>query len=171
MPGAPDDVVRRLAAACHTGDVLGIEALLDPDAVAVCDSGGRVPAPIRPVHGAAEVAWLLRALLPGTNLPGTNLLGTDLPGFDLAGFDLAGFDLAVESVNGRAGLVIRRTGRAVAVIAVSCAEDRATALWVVLNPDKLRRWNLVSPIHGSGPESASALSHAEEEDKGNDEHP
>jgi RNA polymerase sigma-70 factor (ECF subfamily) len=71
------------------------------------------------VHGAAEVAWLLRALLPGT-------------------------DLTVESVNGRAGLVFRQTGRAVAVIGVSCDEYRATAtnLWVVLNPAKLRDWHL-----------------------------
>jgi hypothetical protein len=143
MPSAPDDVVRRLAAACHTGDFPGIEALLDPDAVAVCDSGGRVPAPIPPVHGAAEVAWLLRALLPGT-------------------------DLTVESVNGRAGLALRQTGRAIAVIAVSCAEDRATNLWIVLNPDKLHRWNLVLPIHGSDGESASALRH---EGEGNHEHP
>jgi RNA polymerase sigma-70 factor (ECF subfamily) len=116
MPGAPDDVVRRLAAACRTGDVSAIEALLDPGAVAVCDSGGRVPAPIPPVHGAAEVAWLLRALLPGT-------------------------DLTVASVNGRAGLVLRQTGRAIAVIAVTCAEDRATTLWVVLNPAKLLGWH------------------------------
>jgi hypothetical protein len=116
MPGAFDDVVRRLAAACHTGDVTAIAALLDPEAVAVCDSGGRVPAPIQPVSGAAEVAWLLRTLLSGT-------------------------DPSVESVNGRAGLVLRQTGRAVAVIAVSCADDRATTLWVVLNPAKLRGWH------------------------------
>jgi hypothetical protein len=116
MPDAFDDVVRRLAAACHTDDVDAIEAMLDPEAVAVCDSGGRVPAPVQPVYGAAEVAGLLRTLLPGS-------------------------DLSVERVNGHAGLVIRRTGRAVAVIAVSCADDRAAALWVVLNPAKLQGWH------------------------------
>ncbi|GAB3328693.1 siderophore-interacting protein [Micromonospora halotolerans] len=116
MPRVHDDVVRRLAAACHLGDVTAIEAVLGADAVAVCDSGGRVPAPRRAVHGAAEVVRLLRALLPGT-------------------------DLTVESVNGHAGLVIRQTGRAVAVIAVSCDENRAAALWIVLNPAKLRDWH------------------------------
>lgn len=116
MPRVHDDVVRRLAAACHTGDVVAIEAVLDPDAVAVCDSGGRVPAPIRPVHRAAEVARLLHAVLPGA-------------------------DLTVESVNGHAGLVLRQTRRAVAVIAVSCDQDRAAALWIVLNPAKLRGWH------------------------------
>jgi len=116
MPSDHDDVVRRLAAACHPGDVIAIEAVLGPDAVAVCDGGGRVPAPIRAVRGAAQVAQLLRALLPGTGL-------------------------TVESVNGRAGLVARRAGVAVAVIAVGCREDRATILWVVLNPAKLRGWH------------------------------
>jgi len=111
-----DDVVRRLAAACNTGDVTAIEAHLDPDAVAVCDSGGRVPAPFRPVYGAAEVASVLGTLLPGA-------------------------DLSVESVNGRAGLAVRRAGTAVAVIAVSCHQNRATALWVVLSPAKLRGWH------------------------------
>jgi RNA polymerase sigma-70 factor (ECF subfamily) len=116
MPRVHDDAVRRLAAACRTGDVIAIEAVLDPDTVAVCDSGGRVPAPIRPVHGAAQVALLLHALLPGT-------------------------DLTIESVNGSAALVLRRAGTAVAVIAVGCHEDQATTLWVVLNPAKLRGWH------------------------------
>jgi len=116
MPCVHDDAVRRLAAACHTGDVVAIGAVLDPDAVAVCDGGGRVPAPIRPVHGAGQVALLLHALLPGS-------------------------DLAVEGVNGRAALVLRRAGTAVAVIAVGCHEGLATTLWVVLNPAKLRGWH------------------------------
>ena len=116
MPHVHDDVVHRLAAACHTGDVIAIEAALGPEAVAVCDSGGRVPAPIRPGHGAAQVARLLRALLPGT-------------------------ELRVESVNGSAALVVRRAGTAVAVIAVQSGEDGAMNLWVVLNPAKLRGWH------------------------------
>jgi len=115
MPRGPDDVVGRLAAACHTGDAGAIGAVLDPEVVAVCDSGGRVPAPIRPVQGAAEVARLLRSLLPGTAL-------------------------VVESVNGSPGLVFRQAGRAVAVVAVTGDERRATALWIVLNPAKLRGW-------------------------------
>jgi len=116
MPLVHDDVVHRLTAACHTGDVTTIEATLDPDALAVCDSGGRVPALIHPVHGAAWVSRLLRLLLSGT-------------------------DLTVESVNGNAALVARRAGTAVAVIAVQCRESRAMNLWVVLNPAKLRGWH------------------------------
>jgi hypothetical protein len=113
MPDACDDVVHRLAEACRTGDVA---PLLSPGAFAVCDGGGFVAAPVLPLHGADEVAWLLGALLPGN-------------------------DLAIESVNGHPGLVMRRTGRAVAVIAVTCDRNVVTALWVVLNPAKLRVWN------------------------------
>ena len=115
MPG-PDDVVRRLAAACRIGEVEAIAAVLSPDAVAVCDGGGRVPAPVMPLRGTGEVTWLLRTLLAAT-------------------------DPGVESINGRAGLVLRRAGRALAVIAVTCDQDHVTALWVVLNPNKLRGWN------------------------------
>ncbi|MEV0135772.1 hypothetical protein AB0H83_45935 [Dactylosporangium sp. NPDC050688] len=67
MPRVHDDVVRRLAAACRTGEVIATEAVFDVDAVAVRDGGG-VPAPIGPVRGAAEVARLLCALLPGIDL-------------------------------------------------------------------------------------------------------
>ena len=111
-----DEVVHRLAAACRTGAAETIEAVLSPDVVAVCDSGGRVPAPVLPLRGAGEVAGLVQTLLPGT-------------------------DVAVQSINGRAGLVLRRTGRALAVIAVTSDQNRVTVLWVVLNPDKLRGWN------------------------------
>ena len=111
-----DEVVHRLAAACRTGAVEAIDAVLSPDVVAVADSGGRVPAPVRPLRGAGEVARLLQTLLPGT-------------------------DVAVQSINGRAGLVLRRAGRALAVIAVTSDQSRVTALWVVLNPDKLGGWN------------------------------
>ncbi|WBB75858.1 nuclear transport factor 2 family protein [Micromonospora sp. WMMD1128] len=116
MSDAHDDAVRRLAAACRDGAVAAIGAALHPDAVAVCDGGGRVPAPAGPRHGAAEVARLLRALLPGTQV-------------------------TVESVNGRAGLALRQAGTAVAVIAVSRTEDAAAVLWVVVNPAKLRGWH------------------------------
>lgn len=115
MP-VPDKLVHRLAAACRTGDAEVIEAALSPAAIAVCDSGGRLPAPLVPLVGAGEVTWLLQTLLPGT-------------------------DLTVESINGESGLVLRRAGRALAVIAVTCDQDTVTALWVVLNPDKLRGWS------------------------------
>jgi RNA polymerase sigma-70 factor (ECF subfamily) len=112
-------VVRRFAAACESGDTAAMEAVLAADAVVVSDGGGKVRAAVRPVHGASEAARFVAALLTGQ--PGT--------------------DLAVEPVNGRAGLVLRRVGQTVAVVSLSVAGAKVTAVWVVLNPDKLRSWH------------------------------
>ena len=112
-------VVRRFAAACESGDTAALEAVLAADAVVVNDGGGKVRAAVHPVHGASEAARFVAALLIGE--PGT--------------------DLAVEPVNGRTGLVLRRTGQAVAVVSLSVAGAEVTAVWVVLNPDKLRSWH------------------------------
>lgn len=114
-----DHVARRFAAACRAGDTAVLTAILAADAVVVCDGGGKVRAPVRPIRGAAEVARFVAALLSGR----------------------AGDVLAVEPVNGRAGLTLRRAGRAVAVVSVSLAGTEVTAVWIVLNPDKLHGWH------------------------------
>ncbi|GIF71813.1 siderophore-interacting protein [Asanoa siamensis] len=118
MSDRHDDVLRGLARACRLGDVAAVRAALDPDAVAVCDSGGLVPAPVHPVHGAAGVARLLTWLT----------------------CDQADVEVTVASVNGRAGLALRRGGRAVALVAVTIVETGVLLVWVVLSPPKLRRW-------------------------------
>jgi len=114
-----DDVVRRFAEACASGDIAALAAVLDAAVVAVCDAGGQLPAAVGPLHGAGEVARLVVALLSGHSET----------------------DVAVEAVNGRAGLALRRGGQAVAMIAVSVAAEQVAALWIVLNPDKLRGWH------------------------------
>jgi ketosteroid isomerase-like protein len=114
-----EDVVRGFAEACRLGDVAALRAALAADAVAVCDGGGRVPAALGPVHGAGDVAQLVAVLLCGQ----------------------PDADLAIEAVNGRAGLALRRAGRALAVVAVEAVDTRIAALWIVLNPAKLRRWH------------------------------
>lgn len=112
-----DLVARRFAAACDTGDIAALEAILAADAVAVCDGGGTVP--VHPIQGATEVARFVAALLAGRS----------------------GAVLAVEHVNGSIGLALRRAGRAVAVVSVSIVGAEVTAVWIVLNPDKLRGWH------------------------------
>ena len=115
MPNRHDDVVRGFAEACQRGDLAALRATLDADAVAVCDSGGLVRAPLEPVHGADDVTQLIAALLSNT-------------------------EPTVESVNGRTGLALRRAGRAVAVLAVEVTDARIAVLWIVLNPAKLTAW-------------------------------
>ncbi|MEV4343052.1 siderophore-interacting protein [Actinoplanes sp. NPDC049596] len=124
MPRPHDDVVRGFLAACRTGEIAALRAALHDDAVAMCDGGGAVLAALNPVLGADDVAGLVLVLLCG---PGT--------------------ELTVEAVNGRAGLALRRAGRAEAVVAAESAGDLVSALWIVLNPAKLARWH-VSTEHG-----------------------
>ncbi|MEV4575721.1 hypothetical protein AB0K16_20990 [Nonomuraea jabiensis] len=114
-----DRVARRFAAACDLGDTAALRAVLAADAIVVSDGGGKLRAPVRPTYGADAVARFVTSLLAGR--PAT--------------------EVAAESVNGRTGLVLRQAGRAVAVVGVSVAGAEITAVWIVLNPDKLRRWH------------------------------
>jgi hypothetical protein len=114
-----DRVVRRFAEACRRGDVTALAAVLDVDAVATGDGGGLVPGPDGPAHGAADVARMVMTWLCGR----------------------AGAELTVESVNGRAGLALRRGSRAIAVVGAETAGAKITALWIVLNPAKLGGWH------------------------------
>jgi RNA polymerase sigma-70 factor (ECF subfamily) len=115
-----DDVVRRFAHACRTGDTAELRRALDPDAVAVHDGGGRVSAAVGPVYGADDVAELVAALLTTTQPEA---------------------ELTLEAVNGHAGLALRQAGRAVAVVAVGATGGKVSVLWIVLNPAKLGGWH------------------------------
>ncbi|GAA0250374.1 RNA polymerase sigma factor [Actinomadura nitritigenes] len=125
-----DGVVRRFAAACGAGDAAALASVLAADAIVVSDGGGKVRAAAHPAHGADAVARFMTALLAGR--PRTVV--------------------TVRSVNGRTGLVLHRTGRAVAVVGVSTAGTAVTAVWIMLNPDKLRRWH--HPEHDAPPVQA-----------------
>lgn len=115
---AHDEVVRRFTVACGTGDPAALRAILAEDAMVVSDGGGKVRAAAEPTHGAAAVAGFVTDLLRGGPRP----------------------EVSVASVNGRAGLLLQAEDRVVAVIGVSVAGAEVTALWITLNPDKLRRW-------------------------------
>jgi RNA polymerase sigma-70 factor (ECF subfamily) len=119
MLNRSDDVVRRFADACGLADVAALRTALHVDAFAVCDGGGVAPVAIGTARGADDVVRLVVALLGGQ--PGT--------------------EVTVEAVNGRAGLAVRRAGQVVVVVGVELADDRVGALWIVLNPAKLRQWN------------------------------
>ncbi|MFI5960188.1 siderophore-interacting protein [Cryptosporangium sp. NPDC051539] len=118
-----DEIVHRFVWACRTGSGAALRAALDPDAVAICDGGGLLPAALSSVRGADDVADLVELLL--CRAPDG--------------------ELTVEAVNGRAGLALRRAGRAIAVVALASVEARISALWIVLNPAKLRGWHSDAP--------------------------
>jgi RNA polymerase sigma-70 factor (ECF subfamily) len=106
-----DDVLRRFVQTCRSGDTAAVRAALTPQAIAVCDGIGVV-------HGRADVARLAGLLL----------------------VERPQMTITHESVNGRPGLALHRLGRVITVIAVETAGARITALWIVLDPAKLRAW-------------------------------
>lgn len=108
-----------LVAVLDRRDAAALDVVLDPDVVLVSDGGGRVVTPLRPVRGAGAVARLVTALVPADAV------------------------LSAASVNARPGVVVRRAGRACAVIVPVLEGSAVTHVWVVLNPDKLERWHRV----------------------------
>ncbi|MEU7911999.1 RNA polymerase sigma factor SigJ [Microbispora bryophytorum] len=109
-------VVHAFARACLGDDIDALVELLDPDVVLRSDGGGRVRAGRRPVVGAARVSRLL---------------------FGVRRFGR--FELVPAVVNGRPGLLRYRGDRLVAVLGLTVAVGRVTAVDMVLNPDKLAR--------------------------------
>ena len=115
-----DDLVQGFAEACRSRDIVSLYDILDADVVARTDSGGRLPAALGFIQGAEDVARFAAVLLCESD----------------------GAELSVEAVNGRAGLALRGTGgRAAAVVGFDGGGTGITALWIVLNPDKLRSWH------------------------------
>jgi RNA polymerase sigma-70 factor, ECF subfamily len=113
---AHDDVVRRFANACETGDIAALRNLLSADCRVVADGGGKVRAPLHPVRGQDAAARFLSTLLSAQ----------------------PGLAIAVGSVNGHAALLISQAGRTVAAVTVTVTARKIAEVWVVLNPDKLR---------------------------------
>jgi len=124
-PAAPPtarraELVRDFKRAWEAKDVDALLGLLDPDAVAVADGGGRVPAALEPREGADAIATSFVELANR----------------------VVGLVFEEHTVNGQPGLVGRQDGATVAVLAFDVADDRITRIWAVRNPDKLRPWNL-----------------------------
>lgn len=130
-PQQHDTVVHAVRKACANQDVHLLACLLTADATAFFDGGGKVRALSRPVHGNQRVAASLLTVL--AKRPHTTL--------------------HLHSVNGRTGIVVRYKHQVAAVISLDIAEHRASQVWVILNPDKLRSWNHTGPASHPRPEN------------------
>jgi RNA polymerase sigma factor (sigma-70 family) len=115
----PAAVVRAFKVAWEARDINALVRLLDPDATAVADSGGRALAFLDPIEGGERIAraWM-----------------------ELAGRAPDGMRFLERTVNGQPGLVTEQDGRIVTVFAFEVAGDLIRHIWVVRNPDKLRPW-------------------------------
>ena len=118
-PEAHTTVARAFGRAWELGDATGLAALLAPDVVALTDGGGKVMAEAQPIRGAAQV---VRLVLHAFGEPG-------------------GVEITTQPVNGQTGLVVRRGLSVVGVVSFNISDSLVTDVWMVLNPDKLERWN------------------------------
>jgi RNA polymerase sigma-70 factor, ECF subfamily len=111
-------LVRNFKQAWEAKDIDALIGLLDPDAVAIADTGGLASADIHPLRGGELIARFC---------------------VDLAG-KAAGLTLQERLVNGEPGLVGLQDGVISTVYAFDIVDGRIRHIWAVRNPDKLRPW-------------------------------
>jgi DNA-directed RNA polymerase specialized sigma24 family protein len=112
-------LIRAFKQAWEAKDINALIGLLDPDATATADGGGRALTFLHPIEGAEQIA---RAWIEIANRVTGNAAFCE------------------RTVNGQPGLVIQQDGVIVTVFAFDVAGDRIRRIWVVRNPEKLRPW-------------------------------
>ncbi|SEF20835.1 RNA polymerase sigma-70 factor, ECF subfamily [Amycolatopsis pretoriensis] len=112
-------IVRDFRRAWEAQDIAALIGLLDPAATATADGGGLALTFLRPLEGGERIAtaWV-----------------------ELARRRPPGMTVLERTVNGRPGLVAQEDGVTVTVFAFDVVADRIRRIWVVRNPEKLRRW-------------------------------
>jgi RNA polymerase sigma-70 factor (ECF subfamily) len=114
-PAQHREIVERFIAACTSGDVEALTAVLDPDVEGIVDTGNRVSARFA---GAIGREMVMRRLL-GFFGPGSHI------------------GLTPCSVNGEPGALALRNGKPYAAIAISIRAGRIYELQSVADPAKL----------------------------------
>jgi len=110
-----DRVLERFLAAGATGDLQSLMDVLAPDVVLITDGGGHKKAALRPIHGRDKALRFLVAVSQG---PMTG---------------------EVLTVNGGPALALRLDGELDTVATFRIEDGVVTALYLVRNPEKLRR--------------------------------
>jgi RNA polymerase sigma-70 factor, ECF subfamily len=107
------------------GDMQGLLDLLSEDVVLYADGGGKVTAVPNPIYGAERVARFFfgarEKLLPKEVVR------------------------CLAEMNGQPGVVAYHHGRAIGVLTIDVAEGRIRNIYIVRNPDKLRKIQNLPP--------------------------
>lgn len=119
--GRRTEIVRDFNRAWQERDVDTLIRLLDPDATAISDGGGKVTTLLQPLRGGVEIA---HACINFARRPD-------------------GETVSERTVNGQPGLVAEQGGVTTAVMAFGFAKDRIKFVWIVLNPEKLKSWRML----------------------------
>jgi RNA polymerase sigma-70 factor (ECF subfamily) len=115
-----EEIVRRFRHACVTGSVEELMAVLHADARLVSDGGGKALAATRPVFGADRVAKFLLGYARKAHYGES--------------------DLQLVTVNGMPGLLLRHPLAGNGTYSFDIVDGRISEIYVVRNPDKLRRF-------------------------------
>ena len=118
-PAQRAGIVREFKQAWEAKDIDALIGLLDPDATAIADGGGRATTFLHPIEGGEQIAhaWVEIARRRPGNMT-----------------------FLERTVNGQPGVVAQQDGVIVTVFAFDVAGDRIKHIWVVRNPEKLRHW-------------------------------
>jgi RNA polymerase sigma-70 factor (ECF subfamily) len=119
-PEASEQAVEQFLEAAHTGKLDGLLAVLAPDVKLVADGGGKVGTARAPIDGAAHVARFLVSEFRKHHRWITRRQRVVL--------------------NGQPGVLYFVGPLAVAAVTVETRDDHVTGIYVVANPDKLRRF-------------------------------
>ncbi len=119
-PRESEEIVRRFRTACVTGNVEGLMAVLHADAKLVSDGGGKVAAATRPLLGADRVAKFVLGYAGKLHWSES--------------------DFQIVTINGAPGLLMRHPASGNGTYSFDIADGRIRAIYVVRNPDKLRRF-------------------------------
>ena len=122
--GQADVLAGRFFAACRAGDIHSIESLLSDETIYYSDGGGNAPAAPKPLLGRHRITNLLSVVFHKR---------------------LRYCVLTSHTVNGQPGIVFSQDGQALQVLTFAAEEGRVSRIYSVLNPDKLRRWNVAIP--------------------------
>jgi RNA polymerase sigma-70 factor (ECF subfamily) len=114
------ELIGRFAQATIAQDTNALIELFAPDVVFYSDGGGRVPAALNPVHSPDKVMRLIVGLM-GKFDPAA------IPG------------MRAMEINGRPGLVLTVDGGVFSTLGIETDGVRITAIYLMRNPDKLKR--------------------------------
>jgi RNA polymerase sigma-70 factor (ECF subfamily) len=107
-------------AAAASGNAAALARLLAEDAVLYTDGGGKRPAALNPIHGADKIARLLEGLAR-------------------KGARAEEWRFRPARINGAPGYILEEPDGARQTVAFDVQNGRIAAVYVVRNPDKLRR--------------------------------
>lgn len=112
-------IVHELRRACERADTARLTSLLQRDIAVVVDAGDDSHPTIRMVRGMSDaVPLLLHGMGPGAHI-----------------------DIEERTVNGQAGLLLHRGDVTIAVVGIDVTSRLISAVWILLNPEPLRRGN------------------------------